>query len=127
MLSPFQGEYKYIPTLNMLIYSQPMSLDRVGEGDSNSICCGRLCGLVKAYKYKEKLYVEIETIDDDDLDYYCSVEVDDEYSQRKLFCETVNVLRDHRFYKIWNVWEFYREHLLESVDRVFIMEEMNDG
>lgn len=121
MLSPFQGEYKYIPTLNMLIYSQPMSLDRVGEGDSNSICCGRLRGLVKAYKYKEKLYVEIETIDDDDLDYYCSVEVDDEYSQRKLFRETVNVLRDHRFYKIWNVWEFYREHLLESVDRVFIM------
>lgn len=121
MLSPFQGEYKYIPTLNMIIYSQSMSLDRVGEGDSNSICCGRLCGLVKAYKYKEKLYVEIETIDDDDSDYYCSVEVDDEYTQCRLFHETVNVLRDYRFYKIWNVWEFYREHLLESVDRVFIM------
>ena len=127
MLSSFQGEYKYIPALNMLIYSQPMSLDRVGEGDSNSICCGRLHGLVKAYKYKEKLYVEIETIDDDDLDYYCAVEVNDEYSQRKLFRETVNVLRDYRFYKIWNVWEFYREHLLESVDRVFIMEEISNG
>ena len=82
---------------------------------------------IKAYKYKEKLYVEIETIDDDDLDYYCSVEVNDEYSQRKLFRETVNVLRDYRFYKIWNVWEFYREHLLESVDRVFIMEEISNG
>lgn len=121
MLFPFQGEYKYIPTLNMLIYSQPMSLDRVGEGDSNSICCGRLCGLVKAYKYKEKLYVEIETIDDDDLDYYCSVEVGDEYNQQKLFREAVNVLRDYRFYKIWNVYEFFRDHLLESVDKIFIM------
>ena len=120
-LSSFHGEYRYYSDHSMLIYSQPMSLDRVGEGNSNSICCGRLRGLVKAYKYKEKLYVEIETIDDDDLDYYCSVEVDDEYTQRRLFHETVNVLRDYRFYKIWNVWEFYREHLLESVDGVFIM------
>ena len=120
-LSPFHGEYRYYSDYSMLIYSQPMSLDRVGEGDSNSICCGRLCGLVKAYKYKEKLYVEIETIDDDDLDYYCSVEVGDKYNQQKLFREAVNVLRDYRFYKIWNVYEFFRDHLLESVDKIFIL------
>ena len=120
MLSPFQGEYKYISTLNMLIYSQPMSLDRVGEGDSNSICCGRLHGLVKAYKYKEKLYVEIEIIDDDDMDYCCSVKVNDEDTQRRLFCETVNVLKDYRFYKIDWVWKFWSDVLLNSVDKIFI-------
>lgn len=120
MLYPFQGEYEYIPTLNMLIYSQPMSLNRVGEGNSNSICCGGLHGLVKAYKYKETLYVEIEMIDDDDMDYCCSVNVNDEDTQRRLFCDTVNVLKDYRFYKIDWVWEFWSDVLLNSVDKIFI-------
>jgi len=117
-LTPFHGEYRYYSDRSMLVYDQPMTLDTVGAGER--ICCGRLYGVVKAYKYKGNKRVTLQLIDDDDMDYCCSVKVNDEDTQRRLFCETVNVLRDYRFYKIDWVWGFWSDFLLNSVDKILI-------
>lgn len=119
MLSPFQGEYKHISTLNMLIYSQPMSLNRVGEGDSNSICCGRLWGVVKAYEYKDELYVECLVHDDDDYELCEYTKVNNLNTQHKIFHEVVNILNDCRFYKIEWVSDFYSEFLYPMIKEIF--------
>ena len=116
----FSGEYHYYPSLEMLAYEQTLRLDTFGEGDGNCICCGRLYGRVKAYRYNQKLYVEVGVRDDDDLDYYCSIIVDNEDTQRRLFHNAIDVLRDYSYYKIWNALEFFEDHLLKSVDKIFL-------
>lgn len=117
-LSPFNGEYRYYSDRSTLVYDQPMTLDTIGAGEQ--ICCGRLYGVVKAYEYKGNKRVTLQLIDDDDMDYCCSVKVNDEDTQRRLFCETVNVLKDYRFYKIDWVWGFWSDILLNYVDKIFI-------